>query len=81
MWELYSLLGEGFQKKYLLDETSEILNNTSPQSIKRSIGIIFEKLDMSNPVEVALIFAAGLKSVKFFEFQMFMEKLNGSSKR
>lgn len=79
MWELYNLLGRGQGKRYVLDEIIEMMSNIDPIHIKRSMFLLYRTLP-SNPLEYGIMFTRGLNYNKFFEFQAFVETLNGRSK-
>lgn len=78
MWELYTLLGSGFNKEYLLDETSEILRNVDSSKIKKVLRLLYTSIKISNPLDIALLLMRGLKENKFFEFQVLIENLNAN---
>lgn len=80
MCELYGYLGKGWGKQYLLEETIALFQNVHPYKIKKSIGLLYMDAPIRNPLEVALLLVRGLKRNDFFEFQEFMEHVNGSSK-
>ena len=77
MWELYNLIGKGSGKKYILEEVVEILKVVPPANIKKSLQLLYDTVSISNPLEVSLLFTKGLKKNHFFEFQLFVENLNG----
>ena len=77
MWELYNLIGKGSGKKYILEEVVEILKVVPPANIKKSLQLLYDTVSISNPLEVSLLFTKGLKNNHFFEFQLFVENLNG----
>lgn len=78
MWELYKLLGKGTGKHYLLDEIVEMLRTIHPEKIKKSLKLMYGIVPLNNSMDIAILFTKGLNKNKFFEFQDFVEKLNGT---
>lgn len=79
MWQVYKLLGRGRGRQYLLDEIIQMLESIHPENIKKSLEIMYGFVP-SNPLEFGMLFANGLKHIQFFEFQMFIEGIDGRSK-
>lgn len=80
IYSLYLLLGKGLGKQYLLDEIIQMLKTLPPENVKKSLHLMYDTVSLDNPMMVGLMFVRGLKANKFFEFQMFMETINGRSK-
>jgi len=78
MWELYKLIGKGMGKDYLIDEIHEKLKTLPEHNFKQSLKIMYDKPYFENPAQLALLFINGLKVNNFFEFQRFVEILNGN---
>jgi len=78
MWELYNLLGTWRGKKFLVDEVLETLKTIPPDKFNKSFRLMYDTVSNENPAMLAVLFIRGLKSNKFFEFQMFIESLHAS---
>lgn len=78
MWELYNLIGEGFNNEYLIDESVETLKSLDPQKIKKVLQIIYKDFTINNPLDIGILFIKGLKMNYFFDFQYLIRNLNGN---
>lgn len=81
MWNLYSLVGDGYSLPDVLDESIETLKNLSPFEIKKIMKLLYPKYETENSLETALLFMKGLKENKFFDFQYLLRMINGRAKR
>lgn len=84
MWNLYRTLQSGVSEnsqEFLIDELDSMLKGISEFQFKRSLELMYEKIDFTkNPVELLLLFTRGIKKNNLFEFSDFIKRINGRSK-
>lgn len=76
--ELYLLLRHAIpseEEKYLIDEIEAIVDKLDDKTFKKAIEIMYKK-SYGNPIELLLLFVAGLRESNFFEYVAFVRGLH-----
>lgn len=80
MWDLYTLVGDGQGKQYLIDEMDVVLEKLSSFKLMRVVQILYGDVQERNPIKILLLMIKGLKKNNYFEFADFIKVLsNGRS--